>query len=298
MEDIIKNPINYSGSKFRILNLIKNNSPTNCNTIIEPFGGTFEVSLNLSFNRRIYNDKNYYLYNLISMFKRLDNNFILETLDSVITEWNLSKTNKDEFYKFREHFNKYNYIDLYSSDVKERDESFIKLLALIYHSFNYFITINKDGQYINTSGYKKSWFNPCLRQKLVKYQDAIKQKVNEIYYMDFINFYKIITDNVNLENIFFFVDPPYIISDDIYSRSYGLKWTQQDEINLYKMLDDINIRGGKFMLTNQLTKGNQTNNLLQEFSEKYKVIDTNVDFAGCSYQHSKKNTQEIIVKNY
>ena len=50
MEDIIKNPINYSGSKSRILDLIKPNLPQDCTTIIEPFGGTFEVALNTKFD--------------------------------------------------------------------------------------------------------------------------------------------------------------------------------------------------------------------------------------------------------
>lgn len=310
MEDIIKNPINYSGSKSRILDLIKPNLPQDCTTIIEPFGGTFEVALNTKFDKKIYNDKNQYLYSLIEMLKRRNISDILQYLETAINQWGLSKYDKANFYKFRDDFNKswaiYLKLDIPVSNYK--DIALIRLLALIYHSFNYFITFDKDGNYINTSGYNRSWFNPYLRQKLIKYQRALKDMVTEMHNMDFSEFYfnllareKRIRDKDcenPLKGTFWFIDPPYVNSDDTYSRTSGLKWTTKNEEDLYSMCDSIDKHGGKFMLTNTIECNGKKNELLIEFSKKYNTINTDCDFYGCSYQRKNSKTKEIIVKNY
>ena len=172
-----------------------------------------------------------------------------------------------------------------------------------YLFFNYFCTIDKSGKFINTSGAGRCWFNPSLYKKFIEYKnklDEIYGKKLFIYNEDFRDLYKtILNENNNkLNGILFFVDPVYKISDDIYRRSANILWTEQDENDLYNMLEDINELGGKFILTNQLQKGNVINNDLLEFSKRFNTIDTKNSFKNCSYQHKRQNDEEILVKNY
>lgn len=303
-KDIIKNPINYTGSKNRLLPIILPNLPQGCSTIVEPFGGTFEVSLNTDFENKIYNDKNRYLYMLIELFKKFPVEHILQYLEGCISQHHLSKFDKEAFYEFRDDFNEYWFCHLLdNNDSGEfKNIALIRLLALIYHSFNYFITFNKDGKYMNTSGYGRSSFNDNLKQKMIKYCEVLQDKrVNvELNNMDFREFYFKLCKkyDFNFTNVFFFVDPVYINSDDTYRRNSNISWTVKDEEEVYNMLDEINKLGGKFMLTNTIECNGVKNEQLETFSQKYKTISTDCDFYGCSYQRKNNKTREVIVKNY
>lgn len=292
----IKNGFNYSGSKFRILPIIQQYLPNDCKTIVEPFAGTFEVSLNTVYNKKIYNDKNYYLFGIIKVLIELEPEYIINEIDEIIYYYGLSKDNKEGFLKFREEFNERYSKHLFSSDEDYKNMSFIKLLTLMYYSFNYYLTMDKNGRFINTSGYKRSWFNNSLRNKLERYIEALHCCDIDTYNLDFNDFYN---KTKNIKDCFYFIDPPYLISDDIYSRTNNLKWSIDDEIKLYEMCDNIDKSNCKFMLVNQLQKGDKTNIYLRDFSKKYRVINTDVNFYNCNYQRKNKgNDKEIIVINY
>lgn len=296
---IIKNPFNYSGSKNRILPLIQENLPSDCFNIVEPFAGTFEVALNTKYHYKIYNDKNYYLYSMIQLIKESDIDNLIAYLKSTIKEHGLSKNDKENFYKFRDYFN-HEWKDFLKSHGVYKDTAFLNLLALIYHSFNYYWTFDKDGRYINTSGYKRSCFNSSLECKLRDYSKKLKESFIEFCNLDYRDFYLKVSEvyNNNLSEIFWFIDPVYLVSNDTYRRNSNIEWSLRDEDDLYNMLYEIDKRGGKFMLTNQLIKGDVTNIRLQEFSKNFNTIDTGETFTKCCYQHKKQIDKEIIVKNY
>lgn len=299
MNTIIKNPFNYSGSKNRILPLIQENLPSGCTIISEPFAGTFEVALNTNFAIKLYNDKNYYLYSMIQLIKDSDIDNLIDHLKSIIKEHKLSKNDKENFYKFRDYFN-HEWKDFLKSHGVYKDVAFLNLLVLIYHSFNYYWTFDKDGSYINTSGYKRSCFNPSLENKLRGYSKKIKEPYIELDNLDYRSFFNNVTKKYSnyLGEIFWFIDPPYANSDDTYSRTSELKWVKKDEEDLYDMLYEINKLGGKFMLTNTIECNGKFNELLHEFSKNFNVINTECEFYNCSYQRKNKKTKEIIVKNY
>jgi site-specific DNA-adenine methylase len=170
------------------------------------------------------------------------------------------------------------------------------------HSFNHMIHINSKGEFNTPSGCNRSYFSSISKFKLIKYVEKL-HKLN-------INFSSLNGNGVlellsspleaNLENYMFFIDPPYLLTDSSYSRVYGLKWLEEHEINLYNSLDKIHERNGKFLLTNVLTKGDETNIILDKWKDKYNVIQLEDKFKNCNYQKKGKNRNslEIIVKNY
>jgi site-specific DNA-adenine methylase len=298
----IKDPFNYSGNKVKLMPLIHECLPQGCTTLVDLFGGSGIVGLNLAdnFEKVIYNEKNKYIYSIIQTFKNRSLDFILSHIDNLIKVYNLDKFNKEGFLKLRENFNTLEcqiFDSLSYGSNTFLDQASITLYVLICHSFNYFCTINKDGKYVNTSGASRSWFNPTLRQKLVDYKSKLDKVKNKLflYNEDFKNIVEKIDD---ISNTFFFVDPIYIISNGSHRRNGDIVWTEKDEKDLYLLLNKLNDLGAKFVLTNQLYKGNNTNILLKEFIKNYEVIDTNQTFKGCSYQHKQEKDKEILVKNF
>ena len=52
----IKSPLNYTGGKYKLLKQLIPLFPEKINTFIDLFGGGFNVGINVSANRIIYND--------------------------------------------------------------------------------------------------------------------------------------------------------------------------------------------------------------------------------------------------
>lgn len=298
--DIIKNFLNYNGSKDRILPLIKENLPKDCTTFIDLFGGSGVVSLNVDYDTIIYNEKNIYVYNLIRTIKECDLDFILNRIEFLIEQYGLSKNNKEGYLKMRNDFNDLHYKLLNDKNETCRHASNLALLTLIYHAFNYQIVFNKSSKFSVPSGVGRSWFNPTLKNKLINYKNRIDEIEDNLVLlkMDYKELYYEIMESKSLDKYIFFIDPPYFISDDVYSRTNSFKWTGKDEEDLYTICDEINRLGGKFCLTNLLQKGDIINDKLLEFSKKYNIINTHEDFYNSSYQRKNVKDVEILVKNY
>lgn len=150
------------------------------------------------------------------------------------------------------------------------------------------------------SGYKRSSYNKSIKNNLIKFKEKIDNTNNMLFNLDFRKLFSIYDNpNVNLSDKIFFIDPVYMISDDNYRRNHGITWSENDETDLYEMCKRIDELGGKFMVINQLVKGDKTNEYLLNFSKKYKTINTHEVFHNCNYQRKNKgNDKEIMVMNY
>ena len=51
-----ESPLNYSGSKYKILDFLFENTPKDTNRFIDIFGGGFNVGINAPYPNIIYND--------------------------------------------------------------------------------------------------------------------------------------------------------------------------------------------------------------------------------------------------
>lgn len=301
---VIENPFNYTGSKHRILPLILDNIP-NVTKVVDLFGGSGEVGLSIGIPC-LYNDLNKPLTCIIRTIQELSLGYMFDVINEYIAEFNLSKDNKNGFLNFRKQFNEcrwFEYLDYTRIDIL-RWQCCLALYTLMCYSFNYQLTFNKKGEFCVPSGYKKSSFNNSLRKKLTEYKYrldefgdnfVVKSKDFNIILDEFIN------SDENLSDILFFIDPPYLVSDDLYSRTNNLKWNLTKEKELYKKLLTIHDMGGKIMITNQLSKGSNKNEVLQDFitESNFNYINTNVDFYNCSYQRKNKgNDKEVLITNY
>ena len=76
-------------------------------------------------------------------------------------------------------------------------------------------------------------------------------------------------------------------------------WNIEDEKDLLKLLDNLNIKGIKFALSNVILSNGKENTLLKEWSSKYTTLILKRQYKNANYQ--KKNitdTIEVLIKNY
>ena len=281
-EDLIKSPLNYTGGKFKLLPQILPYFPDNINTFVDLFTGGCNVGINIKANRIICNDIETTVINLMNELKETDYKEALETLKTTIDKYGLSKTNEEGFKKIRQDYN-------------EGNKSWDMFYAMLTHAFNYQIRFNKLGEYNMPFGKNRSSFNPSLEKKFLEF---VKKINNSNIYFTNSDFNKLKIDKLG-QSDFVYCDPPYLVTCASYNEQDG--WNIDRENELYKLLDELNLKGIKFALSNVFENKGKSNDLLKEWSQKYIVNYLDNSYSNCNYQakdKSKGGTVEVIITNY
>jgi len=297
MPEFIRNCFNYVGGKDKLLKQIYENvdlSNADNSTFMDVFSGSGIVGVNMSeYFRYVHlNDACWQVIHTIEYFRDKYIGEIIEEVEYWIDLFGLSKTNKQGYLNARA---------AYNADYK--DISTFKpalFYALLTHSFSYNITFNSKREFNVPAGTNRSNFNSSIREKLYKYQNLLSKNWVTTASQDFRDILDMLRDAVDdLSDYFFYFDPPYYNSDAVYSRIYGLKWTEHSEHALYEQIDEINESGGKFLLSNTVENNGITNEILKKWMKKYNVIEVDMSYKGCSYQRKNNGkTKEILVRNY
>ena len=96
------------------------------------------MAINTKSNKTICNDINKYLIAIYKEFQKLSIDDLLNYIDSRISKYQLSKTNKEGYLAFRDYYNK----------TRNPLDSFI----LVAHSFNYQFRFNENHEFNNLWG--------------------------------------------------------------------------------------------------------------------------------------------------
>lgn len=278
----IKSPLNYIGGKYKLLPQIMPLFPSEIDTFIDLFSGGANVGININANSVICNDINTKIIEMFTEFQRMDEQEILFQIERNITSFKLSKENQDGFLKFRDYYNNNpNPIDLYT---------------LACYSFNYQFRFNNDLKYNNPFGKNRSQFSENMKINLLLFVRKLQSSNIKFTNADFGKFdisYLSDTDLV-------YCDPPYLITTGSYNDgNRGFKdWGEKEEVELYTLLDKLDEQGVKFALSNVLTHKDKTNDILMNWSKKYKVIRLNFDYSNSSYNTVKGASEEVLIINY
>lgn len=218
---------------------------------------------------------------LYNELQKLTPEIALEKVLGVVEEYSLSKTNAEGFNQLRKDYNNNN--------------DWLLLYAMVTHAFNYQIRFNQKGEYNMPFGKDRSWFNPSLQKKLVTF-------VKEINLNNYIftnkDFRKLVVDKLK-ENDLVYCDPPYLASTVVYSKENA--WSEKDEKDLLRLLDELNDNNIKFMLSNVFENKGKENLILKEWSKKYNVVFLDHTYQNCNYQSKNKDkntTIEVLIRNY
>ncbi|MBQ7327889.1 MAG: Dam family site-specific DNA-(adenine-N6)-methyltransferase [Clostridia bacterium] len=292
---MLYSPINYQGNKSRISEKIISLIPSNIENIHEIFCGSAIISLASNIKNVYLNDKNTYILELLRYFQENKAENIIKIADSIINEYGLTNT----FYEGKEKYpeKRHEGLSLYNKDsfnkLKEdynKDKDINKLFVLLIYGFNHYLRFNSKDEYNVPVG--KTDFVDSLRKRTVDYCLAIQKKSIEITNLDFrdSSLYK----DKGLNDLYYF-DPPYLIT----VAPYNSFWSEKDEIDLLHILDNLNDKGQKFMLSNVIESNGKENKILKEWMKKYNVHYIKRQYLNSSY-HKKNlsNAIEIVITNF
>ena len=127
----------------------------------------------------------------------------------------------------------------YNSLKRDSEEKDFLLLTLIIFSFNNQIRFNSNGEFNMPVG--KRDFNSSSRKNIKDFALKIKNKTILFQNKDFNKI-----DYSNLENPFFYCDPPYYLGIASYNENNG--WTIKEERKLLKFLEKLNEEGNTIVL--------------------------------------------------
>jgi len=277
MSGYIKSPLNYVGGKYKLLGDIIPLFPKKIDTFVDVFAGGFNVGINVTANRVIYNDIEHHLVGLMEYIRQTSTEQLLCEIDSIICKFDLRKDDSEGFLKLRETYN-------------AGESSPIMFYTMICYAFNNQIRFNNDGKYNMPSGKNRSSFNPALRQKFILFADTLHKKDcrfenNQFYDIDF---------SILTENDFVYCDPPYLNSVATYNENGG--WSENNEKKLLEMLDGLNDRGIKFALSNNLKYDNP---ILEKWRTKYFTHYISGDYSNCNYhKKDRSGDKEVLINNY
>lgn len=280
----IKSPLNYIGGKYKLLESIFNVFPNKVDTFVDLFAGGFNVGINVNANKIVCNDILSYIIELYKYIRCKDIKELIIKIEKIIKKYNLNKENKEGYLKLRSEYN------------KKKDS--LLLFVLICYSFNHQIRFNNSQLFNTPFGKNRSSYNKNIEKNLKNFSKALKEK--EIIFSN-LNFVNVDLSTLTKEDLVY-CDPPYLITTGSYNDgNRGFKdWSIKEEIKLLKLLDDLNKKKVKFVLSNVLYHKGLENQQLIEWSKKYNIYHLDKNYNNCNYQvkRTEKETIEVLITNY
>ena len=266
---MINTALNYTGSKFKLLEQILPEMDYNKEIFVDLFCGSFVVGSNVvdKYKLVISND---IIENLVGIHKGLiENDDIIEKVKSLCP----GKNNPEGYAKLRENFNLNNSPEM--------------LYALMLSCTNNMMRFNKSYKFNQTYGNRG--FSDSTQSKLDEFTKHIRPYKDKLLFYS-THFSKIEVPN----NSMVYIDPPYSNT----KAGYNAYWQKDDDTKLYNYIKNLDSNGNSFMLSGVLSHDNKPSILLENLiKDGFKYIELKCDYNKVS-RKGKKETTEIIIKNY
>lgn len=276
---IFESPLNYSGSKAKMIPNIKSLLPTNIETFVDVFGGGFNVGINVTAKKVIYNDINQYVVGLINSFYENDPIVYFKAINKLIKEYSLAPNNKEGYLRIRDKYN----------SMPKSERSAIMLYTLILFGFQQQIRFNSEHGFNIPCGSRR--FNDKIIAKFISFSRMIKSLNVEFRNNSFIDLTPLIEADT-----FFYLDPPYRETTATYNDGKrGFEgWSVAHEKELCNFIDKINLADAKFMFSYILQSGDFHNYEVENWATKrgYNII--HIDEPQGRYNDRK----EVLITNY
>lgn len=271
--------LNYLGSKYSLLNKIIPSFKQPISTFVDLFAGGLNISLNVEAETIIANDINPYLIEMYELFYKTDKQILLDKINKIVYDYGLNYKNEKGYYELREHFNS--------------NRNIIELFVLIRFAFNYMLRMSNNNFNSAFGRVKKNW-NSKTQKDFMEFIDALQSKNFKFYNKDFT---QIDLLNILDKNSLVYCDPPYFNTN-----CYNNKWNEEQDKNLFNLLDKLNEKGIRFAYSNLFEYKGKENKLLKEWSKNYFInyIDKNYQVFRNIKEGSTKfsNCVEVFITNY
>ena len=277
---VIESPLNYIGSKAKVIDQIKEYCKPGIDCFIDAFGGGFNVGINMNCPHVIYNDLNYIVSTLIQSFRDYDTYEYLLNVKRYIKKFGLSQANAKAYNDARSFYN--------SRPVEQRDPRL--LFTIIMYGYQQQIRFNSEHGFNNPVGMR--WLNDKVLEKLISFSRVIKEGNYEFKSVDYRELRTDFTPNA-----FVYCDPPYMLTTGSYNdgkRGFA-GWNISLEQELFSFLDNLDKKGIPFMLSYVAEHKGTTNRALLDFIKRgnYRVVHL-----GNVLGISGSRRQEVLIVNY
>lgn len=254
--EVLKSPLNYSGSKNYIVDQIIDCLPDDISTFIDAMGGAFNVGVNISKAKNVvYNEYNPYVFDLVKYLLTEKKEKIIKDVEALVSDFELTNGNKEKYLIFRKYYNEH--------------QTPLNLFVTQMYCFQNQLRFNGKHEFNTPVG--NCGYNETITQRILEFKP--KSEILELINLDFRD---IEIDRYDIKSVFYF-DPPYIITNATYNDGKrGFKgWTIEDEKELLMFLDKINDLGRRFVLSNVIVHKDKTNELLLNWVNKnnYRIIN-------------------------
>lgn len=271
--EIIKSPLNYTGSKYSILNEITKVLPKHISTFIDIMGGAFNVGVNVVAEKVIYNEFLPHTFNIIKTLLNEDSCYIINKVETIINDFKLEKSNKENYILLRNDYN--NTKDIY------------KLFVLHMYCFQNQMRFNGKLEFNSPVG--NCSYNSTLIERIQKF---IPRTIN--YELFNLSYKDLDITHLDKDSVFYF-DPPYFITNATYNdgKRGFIGWNADEETKLLEYITFLHENGFKFILSNVIYHNENTNYILAEWVNTHKFNVVNIDNVG-----AKNTRDEVIITNY
>lgn len=294
----VKSPIHYMGNKYDLLPyLIEQFPKTNeVTTFYDVFGGSGTVSLNVQYDKIIYNELDSKIVDILIMIKNTNPKELIRHINNRAREFQLNQEGTDsrqiisEVEEIRNYYTeKYqNFRDYYN---KQESKDLKDLFALSFWSFCNLMRFNSNNEF-NTP-YGNRCFTKTDAVLICEAHKVLKNKNIKICNNNAFDILKGITEN---NNQFLYFDPPYQNSNAIYNEK---GWGYEDDEKLFNELDRLTKLGIKWAYSNVLSIKGKDNNHIEQWVNKNGYII--IDFEQKQYSSIGKGNseaREVLIINY
>lgn len=286
------NPISYPGNKNRILRQLIPEFPPDAEYFVDVFCGSGVVGANSSSQFVICNDINRHCIDVLKYFYEKDFSAVISDLEAVIDDFGLSCSFRDGKTYFEK---KHEGLSVVNRDAFNRLKdsynnlpTIPKLIVLLIYGFNHYMRFNGNDRFNVPVG--KVDLSTSIYKNLDNFVNSIKVKTMAFSNKDFRD-----ESLYEYKNAIYYFDPPYLIT----SAPYNNSWSVADEKGLLALLDKLTDQNKKFCLSNVFLSNGKRNNLLIDWSKKYKVVYFKRQYRNSNYQKiNVTDSIEVLIKNY
>lgn len=297
MSYIMKPFLKWAGGKKQLLKEIERFYPfgidSTIDTYIEPFVGggavLFDILNKFNVNTIVINDKNFNVINTYLVIRDYVDDLI-DCLSELQNKFISAKIQKDFYTKCRDKFNENNTKSLIP--VVDIEQAAL-MVFLNKTCFNGLYRVNQKGEFNVPMGTYKT-----IRIFDVKNLKAISRKLQ---------FSVILSDDYSKtlqfagSNSFMYLDPPYkpITKTSSFTAYTEDSFTDKQQIELAKFVDEVNAKGAKFLLSNSDLKNTDPNNdFFDELYSSYYIERVDAKRSINSKGSSRGKIKELLISNF
>lgn len=270
-----ESPLNYTGSKAKMMEDIHSHLPEKLNTFVDLFGGGFNVGININADTIVYNEINIFVKQLVESFRVHDTYEYLLYMKKMIKKFGLEPAHAENYLAARNYYNRL--------EPGKRDPRL--LYTVIMYGFQQQIRFNNNYGFNNPVGMR--WFNDKVLEKMISFSRVIKERNVVFTSVDF-------AETSVGSDAFVYMDPPYRLTIGSYNdgkRGFS-GWNVDEEARLFQYVDSLNQQGIKFMISYVLGHNDEINNELQMWLDERKYHVVNIPYI------PGRKRKEILIKNY